>query len=180
VAIPGESKSVPETRPNEEQKKDSDSFSLEQIGQLLTEYNTTRWNSSFWKDMMRLYGSRGMIGEIRTPEDWRHFPRDVPVRIVFFRDSDGPVLRWASEDKQLNQQIMAVREKLYLATVENRHFDTRRYERQLKELQKDIITHEELATYIPKANSDLRTGYITLKVNDELIVHAKGDHIFHL
>ena len=175
------SKSIPETHANENQGRDKSTLTLNQLEKALVVFSTKYSNSILWEDIKKIYEDSGAIGEIRTPEDWRSFPRDVAVRVVFLHDLHGPLLRWSIAPKQWSEQTAEVSHELYLASIEGSEFECRRLKRRLKELHGQIITHEKLATYKPSNDSCLRTGYITLNGNNELKVNtANGEHMFYL
>jgi FixJ family two-component response regulator len=141
---------------------------LPEVGKALTEFTTRMSNPEDWESVLAL----NAVGEIRTPDDWGNFPRDQDVRVILLRDSKGLVLRWSHDDK-LEKSIRSICDQQDRACSD---FERNKFKRQLQQLHSRIITHEHLATYEPKTLSELRSGYIRLTKDNELIVITTRGH----
>jgi hypothetical protein len=51
-----------------------------------------------WEDKLRRFGGGDMLGEVRSPLDWRNVPAERQLYVVAIEDSGGICIRWASED----------------------------------------------------------------------------------
>jgi hypothetical protein len=139
----------------------SEAPTVAEVGKWLREFTATTQNPEDWEFVRTLPS----FGEIRTPDHWRNLPRDCEIRVTLLRDSYGLVLRWWYD----NQLI-----KLLNSTP----FDDKEKRR---ELHSRIITHEHLATYKPQTLSELRSGYVKLTKDNELVVYGdKGSTKFRL
>src|SRR5262245_12274081 len=67
----------------------------EQLGDTWVSYKF-RQNPSTWEETLAIDHGRGIVGEIRSPEDWNRVPRETKLRAVYFEDSRGPHIRWGS------------------------------------------------------------------------------------